>query len=109
MKKDWEEELGVTTSYSDDPDKLRKIRECHLFIVLAGDAYFTSAHALAECFYANELDKPFRVIIKKGMKVTKGYFEGVKDIKFYEWETEYEKGMHIEEILTELREESERR
>lgn len=106
--KDWEKELGVDMFFSDDPDKLKRIRECYLFIVLAGDTYFTSAHAFAECFYARELDKPFRVIIKKGTKITKGYFEGVKDIKFYEWETEYEKGMHIIEILTELKEESER-
>jgi len=106
---DWEEELGIKMSFSDDSDKLKKIRECNLFIVVASDEYFTSAQNFAECFYAKELGKPFRVIIRKGTKIAKGYFEGVKDIKFYEWETEHEKGMHIRELLLELKEESERR
>ena len=101
------EKPTVNISDSRDPDKLRKIAECHVYIVLADDGFFESAQCFAEVLYAKDRNKPFRVLLKKGTKIDKEFFEGVEDIKFYELEDPGELRKIVKGILDDFFEEEE--
>ena len=102
QSEEWIEEYcdkqKLIISGSHSPDKLEAIANCNVFVALGGKHFFASAQNYAECLYAKELGKPFIVVMEKGTKVDESYFEGVKDITFYEWGNIYEK----EEVFREL-------
>lgn len=63
-------------------DLIQAIREAEVFLVIFDEFYLKAAETYVQIELAKQMNKPFRVLVKKGVKIARGTFDGVKDIKY---------------------------
>jgi len=55
-------------------DLIKRIRTSQVFFVLFDESYLKSAEVYIQIELAKQMNKPFRVLVKKGIKIPDGVF-----------------------------------
>ena len=69
------------------------LKDCEVFMIFASkDDHFEYARTWLQIMFASEMDKPVRVVIKRGVAIPDGYFEefDIKDLKIKHFSNEQE-------------------
>lgn len=61
------------------------IRDSKVFFCLATENFFKDEKCKWQKEYARSLGEPFRVALKRGVKIPGRFFEGIEDIQFLGW------------------------
>lgn len=59
-----------------------QVKDSEFFVVLATPQFFSHVMSTVQTEFAKTHNKPFRVLLQEGTEIPKGFFDGVKDIKF---------------------------
>lgn len=74
------------------------IKDSKVFFCLVTENFFKDEKCKWQKEYARSLGKPFRVALKRGVKIPNRFFEGIEDIKILEWGTRVE----LQEVTMQL-------
>lgn len=66
-------------------DLIQAIRESEIFLVIFDERYLKGAETYVQIELAKQMNKPFRVLVKKGLKIPDDTFDGIQDIKYAEY------------------------
>ena len=79
-------------------DPFSKIRNSKYFIVIGTENFFKNITNLSQANYAKSLNKPFRIVLEKGVRIPESFLEGLNNYKVIEVHDFY----NIEEIVQRL-------
>jgi hypothetical protein len=78
------------------------LRTSAVFVCLVTKHYLRSPECWEQMALARRLGKPFRVLIKKGVQVPRGFFDGIDDIRYYPFRTKADLARIAKQLNAEL-------
>ena len=79
------------------------IRNSNIFMVVGTRKYFEDAVCFCQAELAKELNKPFRILLERGIEIPSDFLEGISDLKIVEWSgTSYGLSKAINQLLGDI-------